>query len=336
VFYFTDENVFHYFHVQERITSECYTGICLSLFLAYMVLIFATSNIIVATAAISCIASIVCSVMAFIYWMGWKLGMLEAVILVMVIGMSVDYVVHMSDAYLESIHLDRFNRTRFMLGKMGMSVLSGAVTTLGASACMTPAYITFFTKFGWVILFTIAQSLVTALFFFSAQMALFGPEHTVGDIPFAMMARKTRSFVLDRCGCSPKSASTTESPEQPTTIGRYSENDNVPMRQSMVESVSSDNSMPGFKPSMAVLDTGLHSTIRVESHGTDNSMPGFKPSMAVLDTRLHSTIRVESHGTRTSWLHSSIQVESDRTHTSIGAMLPIPKRHHGSVPSEKE
>jgi len=260
-----------------------------------MVLIFATSNIIVATAAISCIASIVCSVMAFIYWMGWKLGMLEAVILVMVIGMSVDYVVHMSDAYLESIHLDRFNRTRFMLGKMGMSVLSGAVTTLGASACMTPAYITFFTKFGWVILLTIAQSLVTALFFFSAQMALFGPEHTVGDIPFAMMARKTRSFVLDRCGCSPKSPSTTESPEQPITIGReddrYSENDNVPVRHSRVDSDSSENSVPGFKPSVAMGSTGLHSTIKVES---------------------------------------------DRTHTSIGAMLPNPKRHHGSRPFEKE
>jgi len=60
--------------------------------------------------------------MAFAYWLQWKLGMLEAIIFVMVIGMSVDYVVHMSDAYLQSVHTDRAGRSRFMLGKMGMSI----------------------------------------------------------------------------------------------------------------------------------------------------------------------------------------------------------------------
>jgi len=191
--FYTDKSVFHYFTVQQTITRECYSGIVFSLALAYIVLLLATLNVVVASCAILSISSIVASVMAFAYWLQWKLGMLEAIIFVMVIGMSVDYVVHMSDAYLQSVHTDRAGRSRFMLGKMGMSVLSGAVTTLGAAFFMTFAYITFFYKFGLVILFTIAQSLITALFFFSAQMALFGPENSFGVIPLSTVVAKLSS-----------------------------------------------------------------------------------------------------------------------------------------------
>jgi len=167
----------------------------LSLALSYIVLLFATLNVIVASCAIASIASIVSSVMAFAYWMGWKLGVLEAVIFVMVIGMSVDYVVHLSDAYLSSIHDDRAGRCRFMLGKMGMSVVSGAITTLGAAFFMTFAYITFFSKFGLVIVFTISQSLITALCFFSAMMAFFGPEKTRGTIPVSKVLSKLSGII---------------------------------------------------------------------------------------------------------------------------------------------
>jgi len=194
-FYFTDKEVLHYFHVQQTITKECYSGIGLSLALSYIVLLFATLNVIVASCAIASIASIVSSVMAFAYWMGWKLGVLEAVIFVMVIGMSVDYVVHLSDAYLSSIHDDRAGRCRFMLGKMGMSVVSGAITTLGAAFFMTFAYITFFSKFGLVIVFTISQSLITALCFFSAMMAFFGPEKTRGTIPVSKVLSKLSGII---------------------------------------------------------------------------------------------------------------------------------------------
>jgi len=142
-FFFTDKYAFHYFIVQQKLTSECYSGIVLSLVLAYLVLLFATANVIVATCAILSITSIVASVMAFAVWNNWRLGMLEAIIFVMIIGMSVDYVVHMADAYLEAVHNTRDLRTRFMLGKMGISVVSGAITTLGASTFMCFATITF-------------------------------------------------------------------------------------------------------------------------------------------------------------------------------------------------
>merc|ERR1712048_92989 len=102
----------------------------------------------------------------------------------MIIGLSVDYVVHMADAYLEALADDRLSRTQFMLGKMGSAVISGASTTIGAAFFMCWCYITFFQKFGLIILFTVLQSLVTALVFFTSLMALVGPQGSFGNIYF--------------------------------------------------------------------------------------------------------------------------------------------------------
>merc|ERR1712159_549421 len=118
-------------------TSEAFVGMALALGFASIVLLIATRNIVVALCAIACIGSIVSSVMAFMFLLGWKLGVLEALVLVMVIGLSVDYVVHMADAYLEAPASDRLNRTKFMLAKMGAAVINGGVTTIGAAVFMS-------------------------------------------------------------------------------------------------------------------------------------------------------------------------------------------------------
>ena len=44
-------------------------------------------------------------IMGFTVLVGWKLGILESIIYVMVVGMSVDYVVHLGEAYLEAVRL---------------------------------------------------------------------------------------------------------------------------------------------------------------------------------------------------------------------------------------
>merc|ERR1712159_718638 len=193
-FYFTDirkgSGAFHWFFLQSKITSEAFIGMAMALGFASIVLLLATRNVVVAFCAIASISSIVASVMAFMFWLGWKLGVLEALVLVMVIGLSVDYVVHMADAYLEAPAEDRLERTKFMLVRMGLAVVNGGITTIGAAGFMCACYITFFEKFGIVILATVFQSLVTALFFFSTMMALFGPQGSFGKISLSLEKRR--------------------------------------------------------------------------------------------------------------------------------------------------
>merc|ERR1711937_1126201 len=95
--------------------------------------------------------------------------------------------------YLEAPAEDRLERTRFMLVRMGLAVVNGGMTTIGAAGFMCACYITFFQKFGIVILATVFQSLITSLFFFSAMMALFGPEGTFGDVSLGLGFAKCRS-----------------------------------------------------------------------------------------------------------------------------------------------
>merc|ERR1719181_1063541 len=163
-------------------------GMALALGFACIVLVLATRNVVVAFCSILCISSIVSSVMAFMFLVGWRLGVLEALVLVMVIGLSVDYVVHMADAYLEAPAEERGERTKFMLTKMGAAVVNGGVTTIGAAGFMCATYIVLFKKFGIVILVTVCQSLLTSLFFFSAMMIVIGPQGTFGNVSLGSSA----------------------------------------------------------------------------------------------------------------------------------------------------
>merc|ERR1712166_906983 len=125
---------------------------------------------------------IVFGTMAFIGWCGWKLGVLEAVVLVMVIGLSIDYTVHLSDAYLENEKKTREERTQAMLTHLGESVLSGAISTIGASVFLLATYNQFFYKFGLIILFVISTSVIFSMVFFAAALDTIGPNDDFGNL----------------------------------------------------------------------------------------------------------------------------------------------------------
>ena len=115
---------------------------------------------------------------------GWKFGISESIAIVIIIGFSVDYVVHLANAYLESTSPFRFERLSFALLTMGISVASGAVTTLLAGCMLTLPEIIFFQKMGVLIVTTIIFSIFWAMLFFIALLAQWGPENETGQIPF--------------------------------------------------------------------------------------------------------------------------------------------------------
>ena len=102
--------------------------------------------------------------------------------MVLLVGLSVDYVVHLAEAYSRSARTDRKGRVQDMLAEVGISVLSGAVTTLGSSIFLLPAKILFFVQFGLFMFCTIGFSILFALGFFVTAMAIIGPQGETGDI----------------------------------------------------------------------------------------------------------------------------------------------------------
>jgi len=178
---FTDKIIWTYFIMQSVILAECYSGIFLALAFAYFVIVFATGNWILSTYAIIVILGLVIDVMGFTVMLGYRLGVVEAIIYIMVVGMSVDYVVHLAEAYLHSGESLRIHAARRMLGIVGISVISGAVSTCGGIVFLIFSYNQFFFKFGLNIFFLMVMASLYALVGFTAAMASFGPQGAQGN-----------------------------------------------------------------------------------------------------------------------------------------------------------
>jgi hypothetical protein len=116
------------------------------------------------------------------------LGTAETIAAVMIVGLSVDYVVHLGHMFLESPlgSRSREKRVAFSSVAMGVTVVGGAGTTFGAGVIMFACQITFFEKFAVLIPLTIFFSLSYALFFFMPLCAILGPSGKCGDVLFPL------------------------------------------------------------------------------------------------------------------------------------------------------
>ena len=167
---------------QRSLVKNAVTGVSICFVLAFLVINVATGNWIVSLCTTITIVGIVCTTMGVgvVAMMGYPLGISEAIAIVILIGFSMDYVLHLAGAYVESKRDDRLGRIQDALTTMGISITAGAVTTLLSGIPLFFAVITFFTKFGFFIFFTICVSFLWATLFFSSAMSAFGPSGDEG------------------------------------------------------------------------------------------------------------------------------------------------------------
>ena len=198
---------------QEGFVNGLLTGLAICFPIAFCVLWFATGNIVLAVYATAAIGSVVCSVLGFCQaMMGWSLGVAESVAGIIVIGFSVDYVVHMAHMYTEAEEqvgaIKRLDRFAYAAEKMGLTIIGGAITTAGSGSMMFFCQMVFFFKMGLLVCMTIIFSVVYSLGFFMALCVLIGPEGDTGN---------TR-VMLRRCCGSKKSDAPTEDDNKATTM----------------------------------------------------------------------------------------------------------------------
>ena len=66
---------------------------------SFIILIFATGNILLSLLAVISVAVVIVSVVALMVFQGWELGVSESIAVVIMIGLAVDYVVHLAADY---------------------------------------------------------------------------------------------------------------------------------------------------------------------------------------------------------------------------------------------
>ena len=121
--------------------------------MAFAVLLVSTMDLVVGLLSTVCIAGIVTTVMGVGVHgiMGWSLGIGESIAAVILIGLSVDYCVHLANARRRSAGTSRHAREtkQHALMIMGISITASAVTTIISGSMLWMCILSFFGKFAF-------------------------------------------------------------------------------------------------------------------------------------------------------------------------------------------
>lgn len=158
--------------------QTAYSAAGIALGCAAAVIFFSSRSLLLTVFSTLTIGYVLTSVTATLVAMGWTLGFLEAICFAILIGVSVDFVIHLSHAYsLLEGNVDRSRRTKYALIKMGPSILATAATTILSAVIMLFTVITFFQKFALILFFTVLQASIGSFIIFLTMMDCVGPSN---------------------------------------------------------------------------------------------------------------------------------------------------------------
>lgn len=121
---------------EDALVTSALQGIVISLIFAFAILLLTTGNIVISLFATYCVSITVLSVVAIIVLRGWQLGISESISVVILIGLSVDYVVHLAADYSHSSYKNRADKISQAYREMGISILSGMITSAGSGSVL--------------------------------------------------------------------------------------------------------------------------------------------------------------------------------------------------------
>jgi len=166
--------------MQETLVENTFQTISICFVMAFCVLTLATQNLLVACICSTCVAGIVVSVLGLGVYrlMGWSLGIRETIAAVILMGLSVDYGVHLGAAYVEapSKLRTRGERTQYSLATLGISITASAITTVLSGSILWLCTLQFFFKFAFLITMTIVTSYIWSIGFIASVLLTIGPE----------------------------------------------------------------------------------------------------------------------------------------------------------------
>ena len=195
----TDRGAWRWFNTVQNMNDNFVDATMMCLGVALGIALIFTANIVVTVLTIVSIGIILASTMSVVVSLGWTLGFLEAICLCILIGLSVDFVIHMGHAYCAAaargVHT-RVERTKEAFARMAYPIASAAFTTFASASALFFCTITFFQKFGTIVMTSMICALCVSLAFYVALLLTVGPEGSFGDI---------RNF-RHMCSCKPSSA----------------------------------------------------------------------------------------------------------------------------------
>jgi hypothetical protein len=167
---------FWWYDTNTQMFKTAYGSAAIALAAAAMVILLSSRSLVMTFFSVASIGYVLASVTSMMVAAGWTLGFLESICFAILIGVSVDFVIHFSHAYTTLPgEVSRELRTKHALIDMGPSILAAAFTTLAGATIMLFCVITFFTKFALVLFFTIVQATIGSFVVFLTLADCTGP-----------------------------------------------------------------------------------------------------------------------------------------------------------------
>ena len=169
---------FWWFDTNRQMLSTAYGGAAIALVTAALVIFLSSYSFVLTLFATFTIGYVLCSVTATLVAVGWTLGFLESICFAILIGVSVDFVIHFCHAYAHAEgDVDKHERTQQALIRMGPSILAAGVTTVAAAIIMLFTVISFFQKFALILFMTIIQATIGSFVVFLTLTDCIGPSN---------------------------------------------------------------------------------------------------------------------------------------------------------------
>jgi len=166
----------HFYDLQKSLGTGVYMSGGTSLAFAFVILLVTTRSIMGTFLSLFTLAAIVVCVIGVLVLAGWQLNIMESLIISVAVGVSVDFCAHYCHTYLQAPNRkNRAESVEYMLTVMGVSVLTGAITTCISGMFMLPAQTLFFYQFGLFLCVTMCFSWLYANFFLAPMLGIAGP-----------------------------------------------------------------------------------------------------------------------------------------------------------------
>lgn len=194
---------FWWYDTNYQMFRTAYGSAAIAIAASAIVILLSSRSLVMTLFSVLSIVYVLGSVTSMMVAGGWTLGFLESICFAILIGVSVDFVIHFSHAYVSMQGpVAREVRTKHALIDMGPSILAAAFTTMAGAMIMLFCYITFFTKFAYVLFFAIVQATIGSFVFFLTLTDCIGPvepqhmadrlmEQCRGDAPETVVAAST-------------------------------------------------------------------------------------------------------------------------------------------------
>ena len=149
-----------------------------------IILLCTILNIVIAFFAVLAVASAVFVTIATLVLLGWELNVFESVILIMAIGLCVDFTIHYGVAYrlAPKIYTTRDKRTKFSIHTMSGAITVAALSTFLAGVFMLAAAVNAYLQLGLFLTLVMSVSWSFSTFFFQSLCRTLGPQSNFGDL----------------------------------------------------------------------------------------------------------------------------------------------------------